>query len=55
MGEFVDFWIGLTLKCALLLFYRLQLYVSYLLEKSVQIDPCRREKIDPLVKISLPP
>lgn len=25
------------------------------LEKSVHIAPCRREKIDPLVKISLPP
>ena len=30
-------------------------YVECLLEKSVQIDPCRREKIDPLVKIRLTP
>ena len=31
----------------------MQLYQR--VEKSVQIDPCRREKIDPLVKIRLTP
>lgn len=29
--------------------------VTYLMEKSVQIAPCRRKKIDPLVKIRLTP